>query len=287
MLYEALAGQRPEGAFPPLHRLRPEVPSRLDQLLLHLLQPDPGARVTSALEAKRGLARGFARASRRPLAWAVTGVAASALAVVLLLVGRDRPATKDAGLPPTRVTKQAATPEVPSVSVAPGKPAAELPVQRATPEKAAPTAADALADFSTKASTKDSMKSSTKSSMKDSAKDSAKGKLGRMTSSQRSNRKGKNVDLGKLKTLMDNEVDKNEPFLDSNSARPTLLQQSSTQATQPIPLLKPPPQAQAEAGKMSVTPKPAAKSGPPRKERSKGSGEKDVRDVFDFGPTKK
>ena len=75
MLYEALAGERPEGAFPPLARRRPEVPGRVDQVVRRLLQPEPGARFASAVDAGRALQAAFATRGlvRRPLAWAAIG----------------------------------------------------------------------------------------------------------------------------------------------------------------------------------------------------------------------
>jgi serine/threonine protein kinase len=263
MLYEALAGQRPEGAFPPLHRLRAEVPSRLDQLLLHLLQPDPGQRVASAVEAKRGLAGACARPSRKPLAWAGAGVAASALAVALLLLARDKPAAKDVAVPPPPVTPSPVS-KVASPGVAEPKVTAEVPapVPQAMPEKPTPKPPELDIDFLTS-------------------------KPSRMKSPKRSTGKGNNVDRGKLKALMDDKVDKNEPFLDSNNARPVLLQQAPTQASsQTIPLLKSSPQPQSGSAKNSPTQAPATKAMPSKKAWSKGGGAKDFRSD-DFGSVQK
>ena len=71
MLYEALAGQRPEGAFPALHRQRAEIPGRLDQVVLRLLQPDPKARFASAADSKRALLAALKAPIpyKWPLAW--------------------------------------------------------------------------------------------------------------------------------------------------------------------------------------------------------------------------
>ena len=55
MLYEARCGERPEGAFAPLRRRRPEVPSAVDRLVLQLLQPDPAHRLASAGAARAAL----------------------------------------------------------------------------------------------------------------------------------------------------------------------------------------------------------------------------------------
>jgi serine/threonine-protein kinase len=88
MLYEALAGERPEGAFPPLHRRRPEVPARVDPVVRRLLAPEPGARFASAAETRRALAAAFAPPglARRPLVWAAA--AAVALVVGVGFLGR-------------------------------------------------------------------------------------------------------------------------------------------------------------------------------------------------------
>ena len=91
MLYEALAGERPEGAFPPLARRRPEVPGRVDQVVRRLLQPEPGARFGTAVDTGRALQAAFATRGlvRRPLAWAAT--AAVALAVIVGVTAREGP----------------------------------------------------------------------------------------------------------------------------------------------------------------------------------------------------
>jgi serine/threonine protein kinase len=75
MLYEALAGERPEGAFAPLHRRRSDVPAQVDQVVLRLLQPDPALRLASASAARAALSRALrpGQVGRRRLAWAGTG----------------------------------------------------------------------------------------------------------------------------------------------------------------------------------------------------------------------
>jgi Serine/threonine protein kinase len=75
MLYEALAGERPEGAFAPLHRQRKDVPAQVDQVVLRLLQPDPALRLASASAARAALSRALrpGQVARRRLAWAGTG----------------------------------------------------------------------------------------------------------------------------------------------------------------------------------------------------------------------
>jgi serine/threonine protein kinase len=79
MLYEALCGERPEGAFSPLHQRRAEVSSRVDRLIRQLLQPDPAARLGSAREAQSLLrAATTNRSKKRLLAAASVAVAAIA-----------------------------------------------------------------------------------------------------------------------------------------------------------------------------------------------------------------
>jgi serine/threonine protein kinase len=126
MLYEALAGERPEGAFPPLHRRRSEVPSRLDQVVLRLLQPDPKARFASATESKRALLAALkAQVSYKwPLAWAA-GAAALALIAVFSFRAHEKPLPSQPKLQSPAPTKQAARPPEPPAE----KPAANSPVQ--------------------------------------------------------------------------------------------------------------------------------------------------------------
>jgi serine/threonine protein kinase len=119
MLYEALAGERPEGAFPLLTTRRPELSSRVDHLVRRLLQPEPGARFASAEEAGRTLHGALAKRGllRRPLTWAAAGSAALALAGGIAMRGTTGPTmTKGA---PAKIEVQA-PPAVPQV-----KPSAE------------------------------------------------------------------------------------------------------------------------------------------------------------------
>jgi serine/threonine protein kinase len=91
MLYEALAGERPEGAFPPLSRRRPEVPGRVDQVVRQLLQPNPAARYGSAAETGRALQAAFAARglARRPLVW--VAVTAAGIAAAIGIASRPGP----------------------------------------------------------------------------------------------------------------------------------------------------------------------------------------------------
>jgi hypothetical protein len=76
MIYEALAGVRPEGAFPTIHQNRPEVPVAVDAVLLRLLQPDPIARFANAEDARLALLAGLTpKSRRRRLIVAVAGAA--------------------------------------------------------------------------------------------------------------------------------------------------------------------------------------------------------------------
>jgi serine/threonine protein kinase len=79
MLYEALCGERPEGAFSPLHQRRAEISSRVDRLIRHLLQPDPAARLGSAREAQLLLRAATTNRPRKRLLTAAS-VAVAAIA---------------------------------------------------------------------------------------------------------------------------------------------------------------------------------------------------------------
>lgn len=83
MLYEALAGERPEGAFAPLHQVRPELSKRADEFVLRLLQPSPSARIASAMEASRQLHAALGKRTARR-GWAL---ASATTAVVAGVVG--------------------------------------------------------------------------------------------------------------------------------------------------------------------------------------------------------
>jgi serine/threonine-protein kinase len=133
MLYEALAGERPEGAFPPLHRRRAEVPGRLDQVVLRLLQPDAKERFASALESKNALVAALKTQTpyKWPLAWAA-GAAALALVAIFGLLARPKPAPSKPVLQNPAPTKQAA-PILPEPPVE--RPAANLPVPAESPKQ--------------------------------------------------------------------------------------------------------------------------------------------------------
>ena len=79
MLYEALTGTLPQGAFAPPSALRPELGARLDAVVLRLLRPQPSDRFASA--AQVGLAlEGALAPARWPRRMALSAAAASVIA---------------------------------------------------------------------------------------------------------------------------------------------------------------------------------------------------------------
>jgi len=136
MLYEALAGERPEGAFPPLHRQRAEIPGRLDQVVLRLLQPDPKARFASAVDSKRALLAALKAPMpyRWPLAWAA-GAAALALVAVFGLRTRSKVVPSAPPLQKTAPAKLAMPiPPEPTPKPAIERSNVDLPVQAEAPK---------------------------------------------------------------------------------------------------------------------------------------------------------
>jgi serine/threonine-protein kinase len=137
MLYEALAGERPEGAFAPLHRWRKDVPAQVDQVVLRLLQPDPALRLASASAARAALSRALrpGQVARRRLAWAGTGFVTLLLAAGSgLWFGNSAPPPapliskqlpKAAPPPPPQTQPQAVEPQValPQAEMPPPPPA--------------------------------------------------------------------------------------------------------------------------------------------------------------------
>jgi eukaryotic-like serine/threonine-protein kinase len=238
MLYEALAGQRPEGAFPPLRRVRAEVPGRLDQLVLRLLQPDPESRVASADEAQRGLARSLARPARRRFMWALGGAGASGLAVALLLAGRGARMEKTVPVSPPTVSKVPAPPPLSTPPRPTSVPEQALaPKQMELPEQAQPAprfrAGKTLPE-------------------------KLSGKLGIKT---------KAVDGKQSKKLGNSGLGKSEPFLDLTNAQPEPLKGAHLPRPA-IPLLK--PAANQEAEQAPPKQEAAPKKAPRRKPSSKG-----------------
>lgn len=230
MLYEALAGQRPEGAFPPLHRLRAEVPGKVDPFLLRLLQPDPASRMSSAPEARRELARAFSRSVRKPALWATAGVAASVLAAFLLLPGRDGPSTKQGASQLPALSESAPLVQEPAGQAVPGEVRVppQVPLQSAT-----------MVD----------------------------GKLARGKAAKSNTAKvGRGESSGKPGSKSNGLFGGNEPFLDVKNVQPEPMQQVPAPATQqPIPLLKSPPKPQASDEQKPLGPTTGAKTKPSKK----------------------
>ena len=104
VLYEMLAGRPPfAGASPrevlaarfagapiPLHELRPEVPARVEEVVLHALAPDPAERIASATELAAELRTGGAYPAGRPRrrhprfrgVWLIPAIGLAALAAL-------------------------------------------------------------------------------------------------------------------------------------------------------------------------------------------------------------
>jgi serine/threonine protein kinase len=81
MLYEALTGTLPQGAFSPPSALRPELGARLDAVVMRLLRPRAADRFTTAADAARALEDALAP-SRWPRRVALSAAAASVVAGV-------------------------------------------------------------------------------------------------------------------------------------------------------------------------------------------------------------
>ena len=79
MLYEALTGTLPQGAFSPPSALRPELGARLDAVVLRLLRPLAGDRFASAADAARAF-EGALAPGRWPRRLALSAAAASVVA---------------------------------------------------------------------------------------------------------------------------------------------------------------------------------------------------------------
>jgi serine/threonine protein kinase len=136
MLYEALTGALPQGAFPPPSKLRPSLPARLDRVILRLLQPRPSDRFPTAAEAGRALDGALAPRGRARVA---VSAAAAAATLVLASVGGWFGLHR-----PPAVSKAAATitAKVPAATTTAKAPAAASPVEQKTaaPPVAAPPA---------------------------------------------------------------------------------------------------------------------------------------------------
>jgi serine/threonine protein kinase len=224
MLYEALTGRRPEGAFPPMRRARAEIPSGLDRLVLQLLQPEPDARVASAERAGQMLTTALARPVRRTAVMVTAGIGACVLAALLVVGGRDKPAAEAAKSPQPEPAK------VQRVEASQAPPQAVSPAQEG-PSATSPAPALVLD--------------------------------GKKPAPAKSKSPGKVAPSSKIEFLMRKAqpggFGENEPFLDSNNAQPAPLQQQPPPVVQqPIPLLK---QAKRKNATDDRTAEPATKSG--------------------------
>lgn len=85
MLYEALTGQLPQGAFAPPSRVASGIPSSLDGLVERLLQPDPGRRFTTAKDVARALDRAIGSARHLRRLASVAGYLGAAVAAAVLV----------------------------------------------------------------------------------------------------------------------------------------------------------------------------------------------------------
>jgi serine/threonine protein kinase len=117
MLYEAVTGSVPQGAFPPPSAVNRDFPRALDRLVLALLAPDPDARPASAEQARRALVAALAPPRRRVVAMA-GGAIAAAVGILLgfsgLRLWSDRPAASNvAQVPPPVPAQKAALPAPP------------------------------------------------------------------------------------------------------------------------------------------------------------------------------
>jgi serine/threonine protein kinase len=244
MLYEALAGERPEGAFPPLARRRPEVPGRIDQIVRRLLQPEPSARFASAADTGRALQAAFAARGlvRRPLAWAAA--AAVVLAVAIGVTGREKPPSVSNPVP----QKQVQTP--PSV-------ATPVPVQKTPVEQVVPPGLPLAAEQALPGLAPQDFKSARAAKAK--TRPAARRKKG-----------------GKAAF-----AEKGGSFLDGKNLAPPRPPETSAQAQASAPI---PPRAQAaaEATKRIVTPPGAGKAAsqaptkPSMKSKAKASSFEDI-----------
>jgi serine/threonine-protein kinase len=95
MLYEAITGSLPQGAFPQPSTINRGFPGRVDAVVARLLRPDPAARFATAAEAAAALKHALAPSLRARVV-AVSAVAATAFAAYLLTLGATGTATQQA-----------------------------------------------------------------------------------------------------------------------------------------------------------------------------------------------
>jgi serine/threonine protein kinase len=90
MLYEALTGSLPQGAFAPPSQLRPGLTAKLDRVVIRLLQPRAQDRFATAADAARALDAALAPTRRRTLRLAASTAGAVAALGLAALGGWSR-----------------------------------------------------------------------------------------------------------------------------------------------------------------------------------------------------
>jgi serine/threonine protein kinase len=172
LVYEALSGTRPEGAFSPLHELRPEIPLTMDGLVSRLLQPNREVRLGSASEAATLFAAAWAPRKRGRMGKLLGVVLVFASASAWLVWGGGKsfpPASNEVSKPtvelpaipkelPPPPTRQAVAPEVevavpaknlavdslPESQAIQGKLGTKAKAARRAPMAAKPSSSDAM-----------------------------------------------------------------------------------------------------------------------------------------------
>jgi serine/threonine protein kinase len=116
MLYEALAGERPEGAFRPLSERRREIPRKVDRLIAGLLAPDPQDRIPSAREARDRLNAALHPSRFLLVASSVGGLGVAAAAALTLASWPAGRASQREEVTAPPVTQSATAPAVASTA---------------------------------------------------------------------------------------------------------------------------------------------------------------------------
>ncbi len=133
MLYEALTGVVPQGAFAAPSKLRPGLPVGVDRVVMRLLQPRPADRHPTAADAARALDRALAPTRRRRLALSVGASAAVALASLGSWLGLHQ-APAPAKLMPAATISAKADPTALTPPLAPQIQSPAIPTQAAPPQ---------------------------------------------------------------------------------------------------------------------------------------------------------
>jgi hypothetical protein len=126
MLYEAVTGRVPLGAFPPASKAARGFSRAFDRVIERLLAPDPDARFASAEEAKRALIAAL-RPPRRRLIASVGGGAllAAGLAIAVWTAGGPNAREPKATMPPAQGIDEYQQPERVKIGAAGDPPPAE------------------------------------------------------------------------------------------------------------------------------------------------------------------